>query len=59
VILLQQAMAASSPSKDERPAKLQKLDAAKGKLPYISASALAAFLSEAKGSGPPELGNRK
>ena len=52
-------MAASSPSKDERPAKLQKLDAAKGKLPYISASALAAFLSEAKGSGPPELGNRK
>jgi len=28
-------------------------------LPYISASALAAFLSEVKESGPPEKGNRK
>ena len=52
-------MAASSSSKDERPAKLQKLDAFKRKLPYISASALAAFLGDVKESGPPELGNRK
>ena len=52
-------MAASSSSKDDRPSKLQKLDTFKRKLPYISASALAAFLSEVKESGPPELGNRK
>lgn len=51
-------MAASS-SNEGRPQKLQKLDNFKRKLPYISASALSAFLQEVKESGPPELGTRK